>query len=113
LNITDKTGNLVAIKEVNDNNDLMIITKAGILIRTSVAELRVMGRNTQGVKLIRLKNESDEISSVTKIEKEPEPEEVELVEGVEIVEGAVQETTAPETGEENSAVEGVEESTEE
>jgi DNA gyrase subunit A len=113
LNITDKTGNLVAIKEVNDNNDLMIITKAGILIRTSVAELRVMGRNTQGVKLIRLKNESDEISSVTKIEKEPEPEEVELAEGVEIVEGAVQDTAAPETGEENSAVEGVEESTEE
>jgi DNA gyrase subunit A len=72
-----------------------------------------MGRNTQGVKLIRLKNESDEISSVTKIEKEPEPEEVELAEGVEIVEGAVQETAAPETGEENSAVEGVEESTEE
>jgi len=78
LNITEKTGSLVAIKEVNDNNDLMIITKAGILIRTSVAELRVMGRNTQGVKLIRLKNESDEISSVTKIEKEPEVEEAEL-----------------------------------
>ncbi len=74
LNITDKTGNLVAIKEVNDNNDLMIITKAGILIRIAVADLRVMGRNTQGVKLIRLKNESDEISSVTKIVKDPEEE---------------------------------------
>jgi len=82
LNITEKTGNLVAIKEVNDNNDLMIITKAGILIRTSVAELRVMGRNTQGVKLIRLKNESDEISSVTKIDKEPEIEEVEVLDGI-------------------------------
>jgi DNA gyrase subunit A len=104
---------LVAIKEVNDNNDLMIITKAGILIRTSVAELRVMGRNTQGVKLIRLKNESDEISSVTKIEKEPEPEEVELAEGVEIVEGAVQDTAAPETGEESSAEAGAEEVIEE
>jgi DNA gyrase subunit A len=113
LNITEKTGNLVAIKEVNDNNDLMIITKAGILIRTSVAELRVMGRNTQGVKLIRLKNESDEISSVTKIEKEPEPEEVELVDGVEIVEGAVMDQSAPETGEETSAQEGTEELTEE
>ncbi len=76
LNITEKTGNLVAIKEVTDNNDLMIITKAGILIRIAVADLRVMGRNTQGVKLIRLKNESDEISSVTKIEKDPvEPSE--------------------------------------
>lgn len=72
LNITDKTGNLVAIKDVTDNDDLMIITKAGILIRIAVADLRVMGRNTQGVKLIRLKNESDEISSVTKIVKDPE-----------------------------------------
>jgi DNA gyrase subunit A len=87
LNITEKTGALVAIKEVDDNDDLMIITKAGILIRSSVAELRVMGRNTQGVKLIRLKNESDEISSVTKIEKEPEPEEVEILEGAEATEG--------------------------
>ena len=87
LNITEKTGALVAIKEVDDNDDLMIITKAGILIRSSVAELRVMGRNTQGVKLIRLKNESDEISSVTKIEKEPEPEEVEVLEVEEGTEG--------------------------
>ena len=76
LNITEKTGNLVAIKEVTDSNDLMIITKSGILIRMAVADLRVMGRNTQGVKLIRLKNESDEISSVTKIVKEPEEEVV-------------------------------------
>jgi DNA gyrase subunit A len=98
LNITEKTGALVAIKEVDDNNDLMIITKAGILIRTSVAELRVMGRNTQGVKLIRLKNEADEISSVTKIEKDPEPEEVELVEGMEVVEGAVVDAPAIEEG---------------
>jgi DNA gyrase subunit A len=116
LNITEKTGNLVAIKEVNDNNDLMIITKAGILIRTSVAELRVMGRNTQGVKLIRLKNESDEISSVTKIEKEPEPEEVEVVDGVELVDGveatsAV--TEAPEGGEETASEASAEEITEE
>ncbi|MES2517518.1 MAG: DNA gyrase subunit A [Bacteroidota bacterium] len=76
LNITEKTGNLVAIKEVTDSNDLMIITKSGILIRIAVADLRVMGRNTQGVKLIRLKNESDEISSVTKIVKDPEEEVV-------------------------------------
>jgi DNA gyrase subunit A len=109
LNITEKTGNLVAIKEVNDNNDLMIITKAGILIRSSVAELRVMGRNTQGVKLIRLKNESDEISSVTKIEKEPEPEEVVVLDGedvvvvVEGVESSNTETEAPKGGEENAS----------
>ena len=65
------------------------------------------------MKLIRLKNETDEISSVTKIEKEPEPEEVELVEGVEIVEGAVLDQAATETGEGDSAVEGTEELTEE
>jgi DNA gyrase subunit A len=82
LNITDKTGGLVAIKEVTDLDDLMIITKAGILIRMEVASLRVLGRNTQGVKLIRLKNEDDAISSVTKIRKDPEEAaSAELVEG--------------------------------
>lgn len=69
LKITDKTGHLVAIKEVSDNDDLMIMNKSGITIRISLAELRVMGRNTQGVKLIRL-NDSDAIGSVTKIERE-------------------------------------------
>ncbi|MFN4146262.1 MAG: DNA gyrase subunit A [Runella sp.] len=69
LNITDKVGKLVAIKEVNDNDDLMIINKSGITIRMSVSEIRVAGRNTQGVRLIRL-NDNDEISSVTRIEKE-------------------------------------------
>ncbi len=67
LNITEKTGHLVAIKEVTDSDDLMIINKSGITIRMEVAELRVMGRNTQGVRLIRL-SEDDEISSVAKIE---------------------------------------------
>jgi DNA gyrase subunit A len=86
LNITEKTGNLVAIKEVTDNNDLMIITKAGILIRIAVADLRVMGRNTQGVKLIRLKNEADEISSVTKIVKDPEEEVIVDSDAVVVVE---------------------------
>ncbi|MCC5932223.1 MAG: DNA gyrase subunit A [Cyclobacteriaceae bacterium] len=66
LNITSKTGELVGIREVTDNDELMIITKLGITIRLRIAELRVMGRNTQGVKLIRL-NESDEISSIQTI----------------------------------------------
>uniref|UniRef100_UPI0040486B86 DNA gyrase subunit A n=1 Tax=Roseivirga sp. TaxID=1964215 RepID=UPI0040486B86 len=66
INITEKTGNLVAIKEVVDSDDLMIINKSGITIRISVESMRVMGRATQGVKLIRL-NEGDEISSVEKI----------------------------------------------
>lgn len=81
INITEKTGNLVAIKEVIDTDDLMIINKSGITIRLSVDGLRVMGRATQGVKLIRL-NDNDQISSVEKIEKvEGEEEEVENQEG--------------------------------
>lgn len=73
INITEKTGNLVSIKEVIDTDDLMIINKSGITIRISVADLRVMGRATQGVKLIRLQ-EGDEISSVEKIEQIAEEE---------------------------------------
>ncbi len=67
INITDKTGKLVAIKEVVDSDDLMIINKSGITIRMAVENLRVMGRATQGVRLIKL-SEEDEISSVEKIE---------------------------------------------
>ena len=66
LNITEKTGKLVAIKDVVDGDELMIINKSGIAIRTSVDALRVMGRATQGVKLIKL-NEDDEISAIEKI----------------------------------------------
>ncbi len=83
INVTEKTGNLVAIKEVIDSDDLMIINKSGITIRISVDSLRVMGRATQGVKLIRL-NEGDAISSVEKIqhiESDTESEEVEQIEG--------------------------------
>ena len=75
INITEKTGNLVSIKEVIDSDDLMIINKSGITIRISVADLRVMGRATQGVKLIRLQ-EGDEISSVEKIEQMEEDAEL-------------------------------------
>ena len=68
LNITEKTGKLVAIKEVVDDDELMIINRSGITIRIKVSELRVMGRATQGVRLIKL-NEDDRISSVEKIQK--------------------------------------------
>ncbi|QDH80399.1 DNA gyrase subunit A [Echinicola soli] len=68
MNVTEKTGNLVAIKSVIDSDDLMIINKSGIIIRTPVAGLRIMGRATQGVRLIKL-NENDEISSVAKVEQ--------------------------------------------
>ena len=69
MNVTEKTGALVAIKEVLETDDLMIINKSGITIRISIDELRVMGRATQGVRLIRL-NEDDSISSVEKISRE-------------------------------------------
>ena len=83
LNITDKTGDLIAIKAVTDDEDLMIINKSGIVIRMAVSKLRVMGRATQGVKLIDLRG-TDEIAAVTKTEHEEEPEEsdVEVVEPI-------------------------------
>lgn len=69
LNVTSKTGKLVSVKKVADQDDLMIINKSGIMIRTPVSNLRVMGRATQGVRLIRL-NDDDSIASVTKVEIE-------------------------------------------
>ncbi|RYE21905.1 MAG: DNA gyrase subunit A, partial [Sphingobacteriales bacterium] len=80
LNITEKTGNLVAIKGVTDTEDLMIINRSGVIIRMAISELRVMGRATQGVRLITLKG-NDEIASVAKIEHDPE-EDLEEGEGV-------------------------------
>lgn len=71
MNITEKTGNLIAIKNVTDNDDLMIINKSGILIRLGVAELRIVGRATQGVRLINIR-EGDAIAAVTKVEIEEE-----------------------------------------
>ncbi len=74
LNITEKTGNLIAIKNVKDDDDLMIINKSGIAIRIPVLALRVMGRATQGVRLINLKND-DEIAAVAKVEAFEYPED--------------------------------------
>ncbi|TCD00632.1 DNA gyrase subunit A [Pedobacter frigidisoli] len=78
INVTEKTGQLVSIKDVTDSEDLMIINRSGIVIRIPVSALRVMGRATQGVRLISLKGD-DEIASVTKIDhEEDEVEEVDL-----------------------------------
>ena len=74
MNITEKTGKLVAIKSVNDDNDLMIINKSGVTIRLKVADIRVMGRATQGVRLINLDKRNDEIASVCKVLSETEEE---------------------------------------
>jgi DNA gyrase subunit A len=85
INITDKTGNLVGIKSVTDANDLMIITKNGIAIRMNVSDLRVMGRATQGVRLINIQD-SDSIAAVTKVDHEEEVEDAEIVAGSETTE---------------------------
>ncbi|MGA3013202.1 MAG: DNA gyrase subunit A [Bacteroidales bacterium] len=76
LNITEKTGKLIAIKGVTDSDDLMIINKSGIIIRMAVSDLRVMGRATQGVRLIKI-NEGDAIAAVTKVDVEEEGQELE------------------------------------
>ena len=82
ISITDKTGNLVSIKNVNDSNGLMIINKSGIAIRMAVKDLRVMGRATQGVKLINIK-EGDSIAAVAKVIHEQKDENQEIIEDAE------------------------------
>ncbi|MGL4518559.1 MAG: DNA gyrase subunit A [Phocaeicola sp.] len=100
LNVTEKTGKLVALKSVTDDNDLMIINKSGITIRLQMTELRVMGRATQGVRLINLEKRNDSIGSVCKVMSEVEEKLAELEEGAEVVgmeelavEAVVEETT--------------------
>ncbi len=79
MNITDKTGKLVAFESVNDDNDLVIINRSGITLRFHVSDIRVMGRATQGVRIINLEKRSDVIASVCCVESDPE-EEVEAIE---------------------------------
>ncbi|GGG88241.1 DNA gyrase subunit A [Polaribacter pacificus] len=92
LNITEKTGGLVAIKNVTDEDDLMIINKSGITIRMAVSDLRVMGRATQGVRLINIKD-SDSIAAVAKVQHEDESEDEQNENGTDV------ESTSTETQE--------------
>ncbi|PIE50656.1 MAG: DNA gyrase subunit A [Flavobacteriales bacterium] len=85
MNITEKTGDLIGIQIVTDEDGLMIINKSGVAIRMGMDELRVMGRNTQGVKVINLKK-NDQIAAIAKIEMDKEVEEEEVEEGQEIEE---------------------------
>lgn len=78
MNITDKTGELVAFKSVNDENDLMIINKSGVVIRVHVADIRVMSRVTQGVRIINLEKRNDAIASVCCVDADPEEEAVQI-----------------------------------
>jgi DNA gyrase subunit A len=84
MNITEKTGKLIAITPVADSDDLMIINRSGLTIRIGLKDVRVMGRNTQGVKLIQLK-ENDLIAAVAKVERDEE-ENTEAQTGEEIPE---------------------------
>ena len=83
LQVTEKTGQLVAIMDVNNENDLMIINKSGITIRTSVDQIPVQGRATQGVRIINLGKKNDCIGSVCKVTREAE-EEVQDVDATEV-----------------------------
>ena len=74
INVTEKTGRLVSIKSVNDDNDLVIINKSGITLRIKVADIRVQGRATQGVKIINLEKRNDTIASVCCVDSDPEQE---------------------------------------
>lgn len=107
MNVTEKTGALVAIKSVNDENDLVIINKSGITLRIHVADFRVMGRATQGVRVINLEKRNDSIASVCCVDTDPE-EEVEQVDG-EVLEGPVLDDDV----EEANATEGAQEEVEE
>ena len=80
MNITDKTGKLVSIKSVTDDNDLMIINKSGITLRLNVANIRIMGRATQGVRLINLEKRNDHIGSVCKVTTESLEDEIPMEE---------------------------------
>ena len=91
INITDKTGNLIAIKSVTEENDLVIINKSGITLRMTLEDVRIMGRATQGVRLINLEKRNDEIASVCVVDKE---EEQPIQEATEVVN---EENTTPET----------------
>ncbi len=101
MSITDKTGNLISIKSVTDDDDLMIINRSGVMIRLGVKDLRVMGRATQGVRLINLKAK-DSIASVAKVPASDE-EDMEELEGVEGVEGAENASEAPDAAAEGGA----------
>lgn len=108
LNITEKTGNLIAIQNVTDEDGLMIINKSGVAIRMGMDEMRVMGRNTQGVRLINLKK-NDEIAAIAKVEmdKEVEEESEENEEGVvgTLFDNQEDNTDAPQAENENPAEE--------
>lgn len=96
MNITERTGELVAFVAVNDDNDLMIINRSGITLRLRVADLRVMGRNTQGVRLINLEKRSEEIASVCAVPTDPD-QQAQAIDGEELPELTDADLNEPDT----------------
>lgn len=92
MNVTEKTGTLVAIKSVSDENDLVIINRSGITLRVRMTDIRVMGRATQGVRIINLEKRGDEIASVCCVDTDPEEEAVEALENPEILDAPADNT---------------------
>jgi len=101
LNITDKTGPLISLKSVTDEHDLMIINKSGITIRMAVESMRIMGRATQGVRLISLKGK-DQIAAVAKVPTSKDEEDDDLIEDAELVEGEEEDVSEDKTPDENT-----------
>ncbi len=108
INVTEKTGHLVTLKSVNDDNDLVIINKSGITLRLHVTDIRVMGRATQGVRLINLDKRGDEIASVCCVDADPEEEaevidaDAEVLEADETVNDIIDDDVVDEIDDENS-----------
>ncbi|MDD3037634.1 DNA gyrase subunit A [Bacteroides sp.] len=111
MNITEKTGKLVTIKSVTDENDLMIINKSGITIRLKVADFRIMGRATQGVRLINLEKRNDQIGSVCKVMTESLEDEIpaEEAEGIIVSDSNIDNSVEDTDGNDNENINEIEE----
>ncbi len=112
MNITDKTGELIAFKSVNDDNDLMIINKSGVVIRVHVSDIRIMGRATQGVRIINLEKRNDTIASVCCVEADPDEETEQIAPDAEELPALTESDAEPEEEEVDEEI-SVEEESEE
>ena len=112
MNITDKTGELIAFKSVNDDNDLMIINKSGVVIRVHVSDIRIMGRATQGVRIINLEKRNDTIASVCCVEADPDEETEQIAPDAEELPALTESETEPEEEEADEEISAEEESEE-
>ncbi len=111
LNVTDKTGKLVSINSVSDDNDLMIINKSGITIRVNISDIRTMGRATQGVRLINLDKRNDEIASVCKVDSQEDEESEIIIDDIDLADSSELDNST-ENGEADDSISEIENETE-